>query len=75
MSVQYKVGTKLKSAVCDAQFILLRGPVRAIDLRIGGAAALTDGETKPEGATLDPWPSNPSNNPILISIYGSKGRW
>jgi hypothetical protein len=54
MSVQYKVGTKLKSAVCDAQFILLRGPARAIDLRIGGAAALTDGETKPVDAALDP---------------------
>jgi len=54
MSIQYKVGTKLKSAVCDAQFILLRGPARAIDLRIGGAAALMDGQTKLEDAVLDP---------------------
>lgn len=54
MSVQYKVGTKLKSAVCDAQIILLRVPARPIDLRIGGAAPLTDGASRPEGAALDP---------------------
>lgn len=54
MSVQYKVGAKLKSAVCDAQIILLRVPARPIDLRIGGAAPLTDGASRPEGAALDP---------------------
>jgi hypothetical protein len=54
MSVQYKVGAKLKSAVCDAQVILLRGPARPIDLRIGGAVPLIDGQSKPEGLALDP---------------------
>jgi hypothetical protein len=54
MSVQYKVGTKLRSAVCDTQIILLRIPARPIDLRIGGVAPLTDGQAKPDGAVLDP---------------------
>lgn len=54
MSVQYKVGTKLKSAVCDTQIILLRIPARPIDLRIGGVTPLTDAELKPADAALDP---------------------
>ena len=54
MSVQYKVGTKLKSAVCDTQIILLRVPARPIDLGIGGAAPLTDAQAKPDDAVLDP---------------------
>jgi hypothetical protein len=51
--MEIKAGTKLRSAVCDTQIITLRVPARALDIRIGGAPALT-GEASGAGATLDP---------------------
>lgn len=46
-------GQKLHSAVCDAEFVVVKAPSEAVDLRCGGAPLLQDGET-PEGSpTLD----------------------
>jgi len=48
----YKAGTKVKSAVCEAQVMVLRVPAVALDIRIGGAAVLLGAETGE--ATIDP---------------------
>lgn len=42
--MQLKPGTKLKSAVCDTQIIVVKPPAGDVDLRCGGAAmvATTD---------------------------------
>lgn len=47
----YKAGTKLKSAVCEAQLMVLRAPATALDIRIGGAPALVGDEAA--SAALD----------------------
>jgi hypothetical protein len=52
MSVEYKVGTKLKSAVCDTQIMILRVPAQPIDLCIGGVPALSGTEAAPPGAEI-----------------------
>lgn len=49
-----KAGAKLHSAVCDTQVIVVKAPAVEVELGCGGAPLLADGETGPEGATLDP---------------------
>lgn len=54
MTREYKPGTKLKSAVCDTQIMVLRVPSEALDLRCGGAAMLEGMGESESSATLDP---------------------
>ena len=35
--MELRPGTRLESAACDAQFVVVRAPADAIDLRCGGA--------------------------------------
>lgn len=49
-----KPGQKLHSAVCDAQFVVVKVPADPVDLRCGGFPLLQEGE-EPEGSpTLEP---------------------
>ena len=48
-----KPGQKLHSAVCDAQFVVVRAPKEPVELGCGGAPLLADGEEAPAGAALD----------------------
>lgn len=48
-----KPGQKLHSAVCDAQFVVVRAPEEPVELGCGGAPLLADGEEAPAGAALD----------------------
>lgn len=50
----YKAGARLKSAVCEAQFMVLRAPASELDLRCGGAEMLAMDAPPPEAAVLDP---------------------
>lgn len=53
MGKVYKAGTRLKSAVCDTQIMVLRVPATELDLRCGGVEMLAmDGAAS--GAALDP---------------------
>jgi hypothetical protein len=50
-------GTKLHSAVCETQLIVVRAPSEEagqLRLTCGGAPLLADGEAPPEGVELDP---------------------
>jgi hypothetical protein len=52
--MELKAGTKLHSAVCDTQVIVVKAPSVPVELGCGGAPLLTDGEEAPAGAVLDP---------------------
>ena len=51
--MELRPGQKLHSAVSDAQIVVVKAPAEPVDLRCGGAPMLDDGETVPEGVTLD----------------------
>ncbi len=44
-SKQLKAGTRLKSAVCDTQIMVLRAPAHPLDLRCGGEEMIAMAET------------------------------
>ncbi|HLG88097.1 MAG TPA: hypothetical protein VKZ79_12980 [Alphaproteobacteria bacterium] len=48
-----KVGSKLKSAVCEAQIMVIRTVPEPLDLRCGGAPMLPAAEPAPADAALD----------------------
>jgi hypothetical protein len=49
-----KPGTKLRSAVCSTEVIVVRPPGAAVDLRCGGAPMLVAPDAPAGTATLDP---------------------
>jgi hypothetical protein len=49
-----KVGTRLKSAVCTTEVMVVAAPKdQDLDIRCGGVPLLGPGETAPDGAALD----------------------
>lgn len=52
MSVTLKPGTRLFGTACDTQLIVVKAPGDAVDLQIGGHAALTDAAGKDASASL-----------------------
>lgn len=53
MATALKAGTKLKSAVCDTQVMVIKAPAGEHDLRCGGAAMIAATATG-DGAAIDP---------------------
>jgi hypothetical protein len=51
--MQLKPGQKLRSAVCEAQVVVVKAPTAEVEVGCGGAPLLADGE-EPGGAVLDP---------------------
>jgi len=52
--MQLKAGSRLQSAVCDTQAIVVRAPQGDVDLRCGGQPMVAQGTPAPEGVALDP---------------------
>ena len=52
--MKLRPGQKLNSAVCNAQFVVVRAPATDVDLGCGGAPLVEAGQDAPAGATLDP---------------------
>ena len=52
MSVELKPGTRLRSAVCTTEVIVVKAPSSPVELRCGGAPMVGSGEDPP-AATLD----------------------
>lgn len=52
--MELKPGAKLQSAVCEAQFIVVRAPSSEAELACGGATLLAAAADRPDGLTLDP---------------------
>ena len=51
---QLKPGTRLRSAVCSAEVMVVMAPSRDVDVRCGGAPMLEIGAEPPAGAELSP---------------------
>ena len=49
-----KPGSRWKSAVCDAEFVIVRPPKTGGELACGGAAVVAHAAEKPPGVTLSP---------------------
>ncbi|MBV9842301.1 MAG: hypothetical protein JOY99_12375 [Sphingomonadaceae bacterium] len=47
-----KPGSRWKSAVCGAEFVVVRPPKQAGELKCGGHALLSAGTAAPEGLTI-----------------------
>jgi len=54
MATVLKAGARFKSAVCDAQVMVVKAPAGEHELRCGGADMLAGAATAPEGLSLDP---------------------
>jgi len=52
--MELKPGSRWKSAVCDAEFVLVRPPKTPVDLECGGAPVIPHAEAKPVGGALSP---------------------
>lgn len=48
-----KAGTRLQSAVCDTQVIVVRAPQGDVDLRCGGHPLVAQGTAATDGLALD----------------------
>jgi hypothetical protein len=50
---QLKVGTRLRSAVCTTEVMVVAAPAADVDVRCGGAPMLAPGENAPGTGALD----------------------
>ena len=51
---QIKAGTRIKSAVCATELMVIQAPDGDVDVRCGGAPILAIGDDKPGDAAIDP---------------------
>ena len=51
--MELRAGQKLHSAVCEAQFVVVRAPAGDVDVAVGGAAVLDHEPSDAERAELD----------------------
>ena len=49
----YKPGTRMRSAVCATEVVVIAAPADDIELTCGGAPLLAEGEAAPAGVALD----------------------
>jgi hypothetical protein len=49
-----KPGSRWKSAVCEAEFVVVRPPKTDASLECGGQPVIPHAEARPEGATVSP---------------------
>jgi hypothetical protein len=52
--MKLRPGQKLRSAVCDAQVVVVRAPATAVEVSCGGAPLLDEWHEPEDGAQLDP---------------------
>ncbi len=54
MGIELQAGTRLRSAVCDTEVVVVKAPPTELDLRCGGAPMVPAGEDVPAGASIEP---------------------
>lgn len=54
MGIQVKPGTRLRSAVCEAEVVVVKALEGEVDLRCGGHPMVPAGEDVPEGLSVVP---------------------
>lgn len=67
--MQLKPGQKLRSAVCEAQVVVVKAPGVDVEVGCGGAPLLADGDEADGGATLDP---SLGDGPLLGKRYADE---
>lgn len=50
---QYKPGSRMRSAVCATEVVVIAAPAQDIVLSCGGAPLLAEGDAAPSGVALD----------------------
>lgn len=65
--MKLRTGQKLRSAVCEAQLVVVRAPEADIELSCGGVPVLDDGQEADGTASLDP--SLGGDGPLLGKRY------
>jgi hypothetical protein len=50
--MELKPGSRWRSAVCDAELVVVRPPKTPATLECGGAAVIPHGDVRPEGASV-----------------------
>ena len=75
-----KVGSRLKSAVCSTEVIVVRAPSTDVALSCGGTPMLAQGEEAPAGAAIDsalssgaPLGKRFANDDLGIEVLVTKG--
>lgn len=64
--MKLRPGQKLRSAVCDAQVVVVRAPADDVEISCGGSPLLADGEEPDGAAALDP---SLGDGPLLGKRY------
>jgi hypothetical protein len=64
--MKLRPGQKLRSAVCDAQVVVVKAPADDVELGCGGAPLLDDGHEADGAAALDP---SLGDGPLLGKRY------
>lgn len=54
MAVELKPGVRLRSSVCEAEFVVVKAPGGEVDVRCGGLAMAPLGEERPQGSSAVP---------------------
>lgn len=49
MAIEMSAGTRLRSAVCDTEVVVVKAPSEPTDLRCGGVPMLAASEDRPDG--------------------------
>jgi hypothetical protein len=69
--MKLRPGQKLRSAVCDAQVVVVKAPSDGVELGCGGAPLLDDGQEPGSAAALDP---ALGDGPLLGKRYADEDR-
>ena len=64
--MKLRPGQKLRSAVCDAQVVVVKAPADDVELGCGGAPLLEDGQEADDAAALD---ASLGEGPLLGKRY------
>lgn len=67
--MELRPGLKLRSAVCDAQIVIVKAPSEPVELGCGGGPLLVDGQEPDGTATLDP---SLGDGPLLGKRYADE---
>jgi hypothetical protein len=67
--MEVRPGLKLRSAVCDAQVVVVKAPAEPVELGCGGVPLLAEGEEPNGTATVDP---SLGDGPLLGKRYADE---
>ncbi len=66
MSVSLKPGARLFGAACTSEFVVVKAPADAVDIRIGGHPAATSADQRSDDLTVT---TDPDAKPLIGKRY------